>query len=302
MPFEAEFFHSPYFDIANPLSKDVVKSIETFLKTIDEKILKLMVEKKIPLKDNLLCRRLNYVALVDIDTVHIIYEYSDSSSPKHYFYNRPHANYSTESLQKDVENTLHFAETESFSFPKIYLSENIEQNTTTVAQYLFDKFMTSRQLAIEKQKRLVKTSPIFHGRDFMINESLVFMLCPFTETFNVIFADHVKPIVESISGLTCIRADNIFGVKPIMEDIWKSINEASIIISDLTDRNPNVFYETGIAHTVGKDVILVTQTIEDVPFDLRHLRCIVYNYDPRGMKAFEHNLEQTIKELLRNRK
>ena len=91
-----------------------------------------------------------------------------------------------------------------------------------------------------------------------------------------------------------MRADDIFDNKPIIEDIWKHINEAHIVISELTERNPNVFYETGISHTVGKEVVLITQNINDVPFDLRHLRCIVYKYTPRGVQALENNLKNTI--------
>tara|TARA_R110002124_G_scaffold47149_1_gene140661 strand:- start:11388 stop:11741 length:354 start_codon:yes stop_codon:yes gene_type:complete len=110
-------------------------------------------------------------------------------------------------------------------------------------------------------------------------------------------ADHIKPTVEKIDNIKCFRADNIYDNKPIIEDIWKSINEASIIIAELTGRNPNVFYETEIAHTVGKEVILITQNIDDVPFDLRHLRCIVYEYTPRGIELLETNLSNTIENI-----
>ena len=84
----------------------------------------------------------------------------------------------------------------------------------------------------------------------------------------------------------------------IIEDIWKRINEAKILISELTGRNANVFYETGIAHTIGKEVILITQSMEDVPFDLRHLRCIVYEYTPRSIKNFEDDLKNTVLSIL----
>jgi hypothetical protein len=66
-------------------------------------------------------------------------------------------------------------------------------------------------------------------------------------------------------------------------------------VRKFTGKNPNVFYEVGVAHTVGKEVILVTQSMDDVPFDLRHLRCIVYEYTPRGVRALEANLQNTIR-------
>ena len=63
------------------------------------------------------------------------------------------------------------------------------------------------------------------------------------------------------------------------------------VIADCTTRNPNVFYEIGMAQTVGKPVLLITQDESDVPFDLRHLRYIKYAYTPPGMAAFEANFE-----------
>jgi hypothetical protein len=82
-----------------------------------------------------------------------------------------------------------------------------------------------------------------------------------------------------------------------MTDILDAVRTARIVIADLTHANPNVFYETGICHALGKDVILITQDSE-VPFDLRHIRHIRYSYTPRGMAAFELALKETIKAVL----
>ena len=130
---------------------------------------------------------------------------------------------------------------------------------------------------------------------------MVFVLSPFGHPFNTIYEDHIRPSVESIQDLRCLRADDIYDNRPIMEDIWRYTNEAQMLIAELTGRNPNVFYETAIAHTVGKEVILITQSMDDVPFDLKHLRCIVYEYTPRGTKALEDNLKNTIRNILARR-
>lgn len=79
-----------------------------------------------------------------------------------------------------------------------------------------------------------------------------------------------------------------------MEDIQENINKARIIVAELSTKNANVFYKVGIAHTVGKEVILIVQNTEDVPFDLKHLRCVVYDYSPRGAKMLEKSLKNTI--------
>ncbi len=73
------------------------------------------------------------------------------------------------------------------------------------------------------------------------------------------------------------------------------------LVADLTGRNPNVMYEVGIAHTVGKPVIMVTQDIDDVPFDLRALRCVVYAAASiRGGAILVKNLVNTLQAILKS--
>lgn len=55
-----------------------------------------------------------------------------------------------------------------------------------------------------------------------------------------------------------------------------------------------MFYELGMAHAIGKDVIVITQSADDVPFDIRHLRYLQYEYTPRGVAEFERRLRATI--------
>ena len=123
---------------------------------------------------------------------------------------------------------------------------------------------------------------------------------PFVDDFRPIYDDHIRKIVET-ERLTCKRADEIVGIALITHDIWEYINRGRFIIADLTNRNPNVFYELGLAHAVGKDVILLTQNIDDVPFDLKSLRCITYQYNPRGMQEFEQVLQTTIRGVMQSR-
>ncbi|MFL6282637.1 MAG: hypothetical protein ACJ74Q_05660 [Pyrinomonadaceae bacterium] len=121
----------------------------------------------------------------------------------------------------------------------------------------------------------------------------LFMLTPFTQELRPVFDDHVKKVTKEM-GLTAGRADDFFTIGSIIQDVWSAIHNAVIIIADCTGRNPNVFYEIGIAHTLGKDTILISQSIDDIPFDLRHLRVIVYEYTPRGVQDFEDKLKATL--------
>ncbi|HEX6182351.1 MAG TPA: PAS domain-containing protein [Pyrinomonadaceae bacterium] len=120
------------------------------------------------------------------------------------------------------------------------------------------------------------------------------------------FAREFDPVYESITDvaerlkLVAVRADRILSTKAVMSEVWASINAARILIADCTGLNPNVFYEIGIAHVIGKPVILITQNEQDVPFNISHLRHIPYRVDtPKGMKQFERELEEIVKCELR---
>lgn len=83
-----------------------------------------------------------------------------------------------------------------------------------------------------------------------------------------------------------------------MQDIANLIARSRVVISDLSGKNPNVFYETGIAHTLGRDVIQITQSAEDVPFDLRHLRFINYLPNGEGLEDLKIQVTRRLKGLV----
>jgi nucleoside 2-deoxyribosyltransferase len=141
-------------------------------------------------------------------------------------------------------------------------------------------------------------NPVFTGRDFKIDPKLCFVLMPLHDPYTSIFENHIKP-VASKCGLIAKKADDITSNKPIMEDVWNHLNQARIVIADLTDSNPNVFYELGIAHTLGKEVIMIAQHVTKLPFDVGHVRYIDYVY-PSQIEKFEARLEDTIKKVLKD--
>lgn len=128
----------------------------------------------------------------------------------------------------------------------------------------------------------------------------MFVAAPFSVQFDAISSNHIAPIAKSL-GWTCGGARDVFTATSIMGDIWSLILKSQLVIAECTGRNPNVFYEMGIAHTLGKPVILLTQVGDDVPFDLRHVRYILYEYTPPGMHAFETMLSKAVTETIGNK-
>ena len=120
---------------------------------------------------------------------------------------------------------------------------------------------------------------------------------PFFEPLRPVYEDHIKKISRELK-LSVARADDFFSAHSVMADVWSGIFFARAVIADCTGRNPNVFYEIGLAHVLGKPVILITQNADDVPFDVRHIRFIHYTFTPRGMVDFERALGETIRNIL----
>src|SRR5712692_3173688 len=83
-----------------------------------------------------------------------------------------------------------------------------------------------------------------------VNPKLCFVLIPFHSPFLEYYEGIVKPAAEA-AGLDALQADEIYGTGPIIQDIWGSIWSASIVVADVTGKNPNVNYELGICHTLG---------------------------------------------------
>jgi hypothetical protein len=102
------------------------------------------------------------------------------------------------------------------------------------------------------------------------------VLTPFKEPFDTYFLSVIKPAVNS-ARLEAVRGDSLFRPSPIMADVWQMIQDAKVLIADLTEKNANVFYELGLAHALGKPVILLADNLADVPFDLQSLRVIIYD-------------------------
>ncbi|MEX1254541.1 MAG: hypothetical protein WEE64_09380 [Dehalococcoidia bacterium] len=106
---------------------------------------------------------------------------------------------------------------------------------------------------------------------------LLFVLQPINPDFTKVLGA-IKAVGKT-KGLTVRRADDIKKPGAIMSHVVESMCRADVVVADLTNLNPNVFYETGIGHAIREDMILLTQDIESVPFDLRHLRLIEYKGD-----------------------
>ncbi len=127
-------------------------------------------------------------------------------------------------------------------------------------------------------------------------EDLVSVMMPFDAGF--------KQTHEAIltackhNTMRCERADDIWDEPELIQDVFSLIYRSRFVICDFSGRNPNVFYEAGIAHTLGKTVIPIAQSKEDVPFDLGHLRYVKYLPNTEGYAELQRSLTKKLAKLI----
>ncbi len=99
---------------------------------------------------------------------------------------------------------------------------------------------------------------------------------PFDPEFDAIYSELVKPALEN-AGYEVDRADSLMNQQNILKDIIRNIAKADLVVAELTALNSNVFYELGIAHALRRRTIMITQSIDDLPFDLKSYRVVPYS-------------------------
>jgi hypothetical protein len=133
-----------------------------------------------------------------------------------------------------------------------------------------------------------------------VNHQTCFVVMSFDKTYDRVY----ESIVAAVTGPelhfpTCTRADEILGGGHIMEDVLRGIEQSEVIVADVTGRNPNVFYELGYAHKARpvQNVIIITQTMKDMPFDVSSHRCIVYEPTEPGLEKLKRDLVDFIRKV-----
>lgn len=126
--------------------------------------------------------------------------------------------------------------------------------------------------------------------------TLATAMMPFAPSFNDI-KETMRRACES-NGLNLKTADDIWQHSVLIQDIFSLIKNSCIVLADFSGKNPNVMYETGVAHALGKEVIPISQSLEDVPFDLQHHRVLVYENNQDGRCKLQQRLEDRIKTII----
>jgi hypothetical protein len=124
-----------------------------------------------------------------------------------------------------------------------------------------------------------------------------FVIMPFGEAFDEIYNLFIAEALSE-AGYAVSRADDLTTHQNIIKDIVNGVASSDLIVADLTSSNPNVYYELGLAHALGRRVILLTQQITELPFDLRSYRVIPYDTHFAQITRAKHDLVKLAKGAL----
>jgi CheY-like chemotaxis protein len=166
----------------------------------------------------------------------------------------------------------------------ILLAQEFSEKYPTSSIILVSQYVTARWIRMLSGSSnfvfIEKNDTFFDDLDTEINRIILTKYCfvcmPFNDVFDDIYNVGIKPVVQEL-GFKCERADEIQDNRGIIDNIYERINKAHIIIGDMTGQNANVYYEIGYAHALKKEVILIAQKVEDIPFDLRGFNHIIYS-------------------------
>lgn len=152
----------------------------------------------------------------------------------------------------------------------------------------------TNKLDFKEGRFMIVTPKYFADENFVADEKLCVVLMP----FNAEWSDEIYDVFqEAVVDFTFWRSDEEHRDDIIIQTIWKKINEAHFVIADCTGRNPNVFYELGIAHTLGKPVFMCSQDRRDFPFDITHIRSYEYGQKPGEIKKLKTDIKRFVESI-----
>jgi hypothetical protein len=177
------------------------------------------------------------------------------------------------------------------------IAEKDKKAFSIFEQYVAEKFPEQGEFISAKlsERRILFAPNVFQVPDAKVERDLVAIMMPFDAEYNPIH-NGIKIACKN-AGCRCLRVDDIWEESAIIQDIFNLIFKAYIIVVDFTGKNPNVMYETGIAHTLGKHVIPISQSIDDVPFDMKQHRVLKYLPNKEGIEAMVAKLSEKLRQV-----
>jgi len=189
----------------------------------------------------------------------------------------------TKNLNRSITDREFYS---NYSDERLRLERQIADLNIKLTQSV-EKFQNINHLALSGQKKndefkpsIVDYESFFRSislnvDNLKLDKNLIFVLTPFHPSERSTFST----IVEAFDsyGARIVRGDEQSVRGDILSHIIKLMLSSRLVIADVSSRNPNVMYELGIAHALGKDVVMISNTKDELPFDINSRRIIFYD-------------------------
>ena len=179
------------------------------------------------------------------------------------------------------------------SLRKITIAELYEPRATRLRNAL-ENLLPDGVIRIREEKFLARrstdTDELLSNAGITSEEKpLIFVAMPFDKKLDDVFHYGIQNAVNR-AGFLCERADQISFTGDILDLIKRRIKKASLLIADLTTTNPNVYLEVGYAWGLGKPTVLIAQDVQELKFDVKAQKCIIYS----GIRELEEKLSEEL--------
>ena len=161
-------------------------------------------------------------------------------------------------------------------------------NLGIIAEYISSTYGDEGEnvsTAPSRSRSIIFAPSVFEAPEGAVETNLIAVMTPFAPQFESVF-DAITAAAAA-AGFRTLRAKDIWEHSTVIQDVFSLIFKAHIVVCDFTGKNPNVFYEAGIAHTLGKHVVPITQSAADIPFDLQHHRYQSYLNNVEGRASLQ---------------
>lgn len=233
------------------------------------------------------------LAVVDKDNLYVVAQLRSENRTSTYIYN-PDASWTPQKVLNSSQWEFGFNDPFLIRFPASLVVEKNERHEALMkiaSEHIDSEFMRFTSLL-----SLLRTRPIFGPAPGAGSTRTVLLLIPSPEEPD----KSSRAIIQAAeaTGLMVILAEDIRRGKSAVREMWTSINEAWIVVADLTGPDPGVMYGLGIAHTVGKETILVCPIGSEYLAGIPNTQRIEYEDSDSGRMKLQQALSEKLKILL----
>lgn len=271
------------------LQEEVDRMLDEFMAEVDAISQDRHLQKGI-VRSQLPC---DMLAVMDKNNLYVVAQLRSENRTSFYIYN-PEASWSPQKVLNSAQWEFRFTDPFLIRFPAGLVAEKNERHEALrkiASDHIDSEFNRFMGLL-----SMLRTRPIFGPAPSASSPEMALLLLPSPEKPD----KNSQAIIQATEakGLTVALAEDVRKGKSAIREMWTSINEARIVIADLTGPDPSVMYGLGISHTVGKETILICPKGSEYLADIPNTQRIEYTDSDDGRMRLAQALSEKLKDLL----